>query len=72
MVEEKRAFHLVSALLYMCDAIGSGNRLRKDVYRLLWRYRALPVHGLGFFSDWQEHPVWVVSRVRRFLWRLGF
>lgn len=71
MVEEKRAFHLVSALLYMCDAVGSGDRLRRDVYRLLWKYRALPVHGLGFFGDWQEHPVWKVSWAKRLWWRLG-
>lgn len=70
-VEEKRAFHLVSALLYMCESVGSGDRLRKDVYRLLWHYRTLPVHGLGFFNDWMEHPVWKVSWAKKNLWRMG-
>lgn len=64
-VEEKRAFHLISALLYMCDAVGLGDRLRMDIYRLMWKYRDLPVHGLGFFNDWQTHPVWRMSRMKK-------
>lgn len=71
-LEEKRAFNLISALLYMCEAIESDNRLRKDVYLLMWKYRRLPVHGLGFSNDWREHPLWKVSRCKRLLWRLGF
>lgn len=69
-VEEKRAFHIITAILYMCDAIGSGNRLRKDIYCLMWKYRKLPVHKLGFSKDWRKHPIWMMPLDIRLLCKL--
>lgn len=64
-VVEKRPFYLISALLYLCDAVGEGDRLRYDIHRLIRRYRHLPLHRMGFFSNWQSHPIWHLSFCQR-------
>lgn len=64
-VVAKRPFHLISALLYLCDAVGEGNRLRYDIHCLIRRYRHLPLHRMGFFPNWQDHPLWHLSLRQR-------
>ena len=64
-VEEKRPFSHISALLYLCDAVGEGKRLRYDIHRLMHRYRHLPLHRMGFFPNWKKQPIWKLSFLQR-------
>lgn len=60
-VEEKRPYYLISALLYLCDAIGEGDHLRKDIHRIMYHYCRLPLHRMGFFPHWKKQPLWELS-----------
>lgn len=42
-IEAKRPFYIITAMLYLCDAVDSNNSLRKDIYHLLKKYRHLPI-----------------------------
>lgn len=57
-VEQKRPYYLISAILYLCNALGAGMQLRNDIFQLMKQYQHLPIHRLGFFPKWYEQPVW--------------
>lgn len=58
MQEQMRAYHLISVLLYLCDAIGEGQSLRTEIYRLIAKYHRLPLHQIGFTQNWNMQPIW--------------
>lgn len=62
---EKRPFYLISVLLYLCDAVGEGDRLRNDIHKLMHRFRKLPLHRMGFFPNWTKQPLWDISFWKR-------
>ena len=63
-IEAKRPFYIITAMLYLCDAVDSNNTLRKDIYYLLKKYRHLPMQRMGFFDGWQQEPIWQLSKER--------
>ena len=63
-IEAKRPFYIITAMLYLCDAVDSNNSLRKDICHLLKKFRHLPIQRMGFFDGWQQEPIWQLSKER--------
>ena len=60
--EAKRPFYIVTAMLYLCDAVDSKNTLREDVYNLLKKHKHLPIERMEFFDGWEQEAIWASKR----------
>ncbi len=67
-MEAKRPFYIITAMLYLCDAVNSNNRLREEIFQLMEKYRHLPIQRMGFFTGWEKEPIWATKKERK----LGF
>ena len=65
--EAKRPFYIITAMLYLCDAVAPANTLREDIYGLLRKYRHLPIQRMGFFAGWEQEPIWAL-RTKKATW----
>ncbi|MBQ9261147.1 MAG: hypothetical protein IJ185_03460 [Prevotella sp.] len=57
-MEAKRPFYIITAMLYLCDAVNPRNRLREDIFQLMKKYSHLPIQRMGFFAGWEQEPIW--------------
>ena len=62
-MEAKRPFYIITAMLYLCDAVHPSNKLREDIFQLMKEYAHLPVQRMGFFDGWEQEPIWATERV---------
>ena len=60
-LEAKRPFYIITAMLYLCDAVKPNNGLREDIHQFLKKYCHLPVQRMGFFTGWEQEPIWVLG-----------
>ena len=60
--EAKRPFYIITAMLYLCDAVNPRNRLREDIFQLMKKYSHLPIQRMGFFAGWEQEPIWATKR----------
>ena len=61
-IEAKRPFYIITAMLYLCNAVDTNNTLREDIYRLLKKYEHLPLQRMGFFDGWQQETIWSLRK----------
>ena len=56
--QKKRAFGVISTLLYLTNAICPNNTIKADVLELFDKHPNVPVYRLGFTDHWKKHPLW--------------
>ena len=56
--QRKRAYGLISCLLYLCNAIKPDNRIKEQILALFSHHPRIPVFLLGFTGDWRNQPLW--------------
>ena len=61
-LEAKRPFYIITAMLYLCDAVHPSNKLREDISQLIEGYAHLPVQRMGFFDGWNQEPIWAIGK----------
>lgn len=54
----KRAFGVISCLLYLCNAIVPDNTIKEEIKTLFDKYPNVPVYMLGFTRNWKDSPLW--------------
>ena len=62
--QERKAFHVISAMLYLCNAIEDGEQFRAAILTLFQRYPSVLSEKLGFGSTLADEPLWCNSGVR--------
>lgn len=56
--QRRRAYGLVSCLLYLCNAIKPDNGIAQQIRGLFSSHPRIPAFMLGFTGDWREQPLW--------------
>lgn len=56
--QRKRAFGVISCLLYLVNTLNPNNTLKEEILQLFTNYPKVPVYMLGFIGDWKENPIW--------------
>ncbi|MDO4511254.1 MAG: Abi family protein [Bacteroidales bacterium] len=56
--QRKRAFGVISCLLYLCNAIHPHNTYKQEIVQLFNEHPHIPIYMLGFSSDWKNNPIW--------------
>lgn len=56
--QRKRAFGVISCLLYLCNAIYPNNNIKHDIKHLFASYPNIPIYMIGFTNRWEENPIW--------------
>ena len=56
--QRKRAFSVISCLLYLCNAICPDNTVKQDIKNLFASYPNIPIFMIGFTRGWEENPIW--------------
>ena len=54
----KRAFGVISCLLYLCNAINPENTIKQDIKNLFDSHPNIPVFMIGFTRGWEANPIW--------------
>ena len=54
----KRAFGVISCLLYLCNAIYPENTIKQDIKNLFASFPDIPVFMIGFTKGWDKNPIW--------------
>lgn len=62
--QERKAFPVISAMLYFCNAIEDGEQFRAAIRTLFQRYPSVFSETLGFGSALVDEPLWCNSGVR--------
>ena len=57
-IEAKRPFYVITAMLYLCDAVQPDNTLREDINKLFNKYQSIPIYRMGFLPNWKQEPIW--------------
>lgn len=55
---QKRPFFVISAMLYLCNAINEGESFKEKILSLLDRNPDIPIHEIGFIDSWKKEPLW--------------
>lgn len=56
--QRKRAFGVISCLLYLCNSIAPENQVKEDIKQLFANHPKVPIYMLGFTTGWQNNPLW--------------
>ena len=56
--QRKRAYGIISCLLYLCNTIDSSNNLKEEIVNLIYSHPSVPIKMFGFPSDWRTNPIW--------------
>lgn len=56
--QSKRAFGVISCLLYLCNALNPNNTLKKEIKSLFNSHPNIPINMLGFTKGWEKEPLW--------------
>lgn len=57
-VQQKKPFYLITAMLYLCNAIDSTHIFKQKLLNLFQQYPDMPVYKIGFFNHWEQEPIW--------------
>ena len=55
---QKKPFLVITAMLYLCKAIDSGDSYRKKIIALIKENPQIPIYKLGFLNNWDKEPIW--------------
>lgn len=56
--QHKRAFGVISCLLYLCNAIKPENTIKENIKKLFDSYSNIPIFMIGFTKEWDRNPIW--------------
>ena len=56
--QRKRAFGVISCLLYLCYAIKPDNTIKDDIKDLFRSMPDIPIFMIGFTQGWDNNPLW--------------
>lgn len=56
--QRKRAFGVISCLLYLCNAIKPNNTIKQEIKDLFAANPNIPVFMIGFTNGWDNTPLW--------------
>lgn len=56
--QKNRPYGVISAILYLCNAVCSDNGIKARILELIHSNRGIPVQKLGFVGKWEENPIW--------------
>lgn len=56
--QRKRAFGVISCLLYLCNAIKPNNTIKQEIKDLFAANPTVPVFMIGFTNGWDNTPLW--------------
>ena len=56
--QRKRAFGVISCLLYLCNAINPVNTIKDDIKNLFRSMPDVPIFMIGFTRGWENNPLW--------------
>lgn len=57
-VQQKKPFYVITAMLYLCNAIDEGHTFKEKLLALFKEYADVPIYKIGFFNRWEEEPIW--------------
>lgn len=57
-LQKKRPYGVVSAMLYLCNAVNPQNTIKSDILKLIDTNKNVPYSRLGFTGDWRSEPIW--------------
>lgn len=57
---KKKAFPIMTAMLYLCNAINAGDTYKKKIVALLQKNPNIPIYKIGFLDNWRDEPIWSV------------
>ena len=60
-VQEKKPFVIISAMVYLCNAINPNNEIRNKLLTLFNNNPNIPIYKMGFFNNWRNEPLWKTS-----------
>lgn len=55
---QKKPFLVITAMLYLCKAIDTGDSYRKKIIALIKENPQIPIYKLGFLNNWDKEPIW--------------
>lgn len=55
---QKKPFLVITAMLYLCKAIDTGDSYKKKIIALIKENPQIPIHKLGFLNNWNKEPIW--------------
>lgn len=56
--QAKRPFYVISAMLYLCNAVQNDNLFKIKLLDLFSKYPNIPLHKLGFNNQWEKQHIW--------------
>jgi abortive infection bacteriophage resistance protein len=56
--QEKKTFVVISAMVYLCDAINPDNEIKNKLLSLFDTHPEIPIYKMGFFNNWRHEPLW--------------
>lgn len=56
--QRKRAFGVISCLLYLCNAIKPNNTIKQDIKNIFNIYPNIPIFMIGYTNGWEHNPIW--------------
>lgn len=57
-VQQKKPFYLITAMLYLCNAIDARHTFKQKLLNLFEQYPDIPIYKIGFFNHWEQEPIW--------------
>ncbi|MBV5343632.1 Abi family protein, partial [bacterium] len=57
-VQEKKPFYVITAMVYLCNAIDANNEIKSKLLTLFQQNPNIPIFKIGFFNNWQNEPIW--------------
>lgn len=56
--QEKRPFHIISTMLYLCNMVYPDNIFKQKLFDLFAKYPQMPIYKLGFSNQWKQENIW--------------
>lgn len=54
----KKPFLIITSMIYLCNKVTPNHHVKKKILELFATSPDLPMYKLGFFNNWQKHPIW--------------
>jgi abortive infection bacteriophage resistance protein len=54
----KKPFLIITSMIYLCNKVTPNHHVKKKILELFTTSPDLPMYKLGFFNNWQKHPIW--------------
>ena len=55
---QKKPYFIITAMLYLCNAIHTGETYKQKILALIKKNPEIPIFRLGFLDHWKDEPIW--------------